>query len=99
MLRNDQNPKGFINLTHNWHHHGGFIVELTDCADRTVAPTTVQFHGVEAIVDGGTVESPNGEGIVSMVSSCGKAFSWPTECVVNIQNTHGQLLWVNDAHR
>ena len=97
-MRADQDPKTFVNLAHDWRHDGGFQIEFGGCWDLPV-PDSVSVSGTGFVVEGGVVWSPHGKKQVEMQDRDGKKFKWPVECISNIKNLRGRLLWVNDQYR
>ena len=98
-MRADQNPKTFVNLAYDWHHDGGFQIEFGGEMWDHEVPASVGVSGTGFVVEGGGVWSPHGKENVEMQDRDGKKFKWPVDCIANIQNLHGRLLWVNDKYR
>lgn len=47
----NENLHTFVNPKSYWQHQGPFSVELTDDADKSIAPATVKFEGNVAHVE------------------------------------------------
>lgn len=84
------NPKGY------WEHQGAFSVELTDDADKSVAPESVVFDDQTAIIMYGHIKQTVG-GIQLYAGDV--PFYWGYRFIKAIRDGNRNLLWVNRDHR
>lgn len=84
------NPRGY------WSYEGGFSVELTNAADKTVAPKSVKFDGNTARISNGRIKQTIG-GI--QLHSEQEPFYWGYSFIKVIRDGTGTPLWVNYDYR
>lgn len=87
---NHQNPLGY------WSYEGAYSVELTDDADKSIAPTSVTFDGQTASIMFGRIKQTMG-GI--QLYSGDSPFHWGYRFVKAIRDGNHRLIWVNDKYR
>ncbi|MHB0865462.1 MAG: hypothetical protein ACYC1Y_00960 [Minisyncoccota bacterium] len=92
----NENLHTFVNPKSYWQHQGPFSVELTDDADKSIAPATVKFEGNVAHVEDGYIKQTVGR--IQLYAS-EKPFYWGYAFIKVIRDGNRKPIWVNYHYR